>query len=157
MRFSLHTAEICLHNICQQPEQLSRCWNNMKSAALPSSCCWHPRLSFALSHQGGGQGEGEEAAEGLAWCMRSWGFNGCINCLEQVVPYLSLSLLHCLPLPTLEHDRTTDFSEHKQTRKLVFFGLFPLFLFFPQKIFTSSKLRLRSYHGNHSRLQLKQK
>lgn len=90
MRFSLHTAEICLHNICQQPEQLSRCWNNMKSAALPSSRCWHPRLSFALRHQGGvprrGRGGGRRvglvhALLGLQWMHKLLGAGSPISFL----------------------------------------------------------------------------
>lgn len=53
MHFSLHTEEICLHNICQQPEQFCLYGSILKSAALPFSCCWHSSLSLSLSHQAG--------------------------------------------------------------------------------------------------------
>lgn len=30
MHFSLHTEEICLHNICQQPEQFLSVWEHLE-------------------------------------------------------------------------------------------------------------------------------
>lgn len=102
------------------------------------------------------RGKGEEAAKGLDWCMCFWGLRRRINFLEQALPSLPLSVLHCLPLPILQHDRTPDFQELELTSKLVFSGLAPNKLF-PQKIFTLSKLRLRSYHDHHRKPQIKRK
>lgn len=120
--------------------RVSQCWNNMKSAAL-TSCCCHPWLPFALSHQTRreAEGKGKRQPKSSPWCMYSWAF---ISCLEQILPYISLSLHHCLPLPRLDHDcllRT------QVIQRLVFFGLILQFLLFPQKSFTTFKIRLRSY------------
>lgn len=88
-------------NMSIQLHWVSQCWNNMESAAL--TCCWHPWLSFALRHQTRreAEGRGKRQPKSSPWCMCSWAF---IDFLEQILPSISLSLLHCLPLPRLEHD-----------------------------------------------------
>lgn len=145
LRKSVSTAYVS--NLSIELHWVSQCWNNMKSAAL-TSCCCHPWLSFALSHQSRREAEGraKRQPKSSSWCMRFWAF---INYLEQILPYIFLSLFHCLPLPSLEHN---CFLRTQAIQRLVC-----LLLFFSQKSFTSFKISLRSYHDNYSRLQTKQK
>lgn len=154
MHFSLHTAEICLHNICQQPEHsvsLSFWVLEQHESAALTFCCWHPWLSFALRPQTRreAEGRGKRQTKSSPWCMCSWAISGRINFLEQILPSISLSPLHCLPLARLEHD---CFLRTQVNQRLVFFGLLLQFLLFLQKSFTSFKIRLRSFHDNYSRL-----
>lgn len=126
-------------NLSIQLRWVSWCWNTMESAAL-TSCCWHPWLSFALSHQtrGEAEGKGKRQPRSSPRCMCSSAF---INCSEQILPSISLSLLHCFPLPTLEHE---CFSRTQVNQRLVFYGLLLQLLPFPQKSFTSFKTEVLS-------------
>lgn len=132
MHFSLHAVEISPHSICQQPEQLSQCWNNMKSAAFSLPCCWYPWLSFSLNHQTGRWAERRGQKQTKCWpgaCVPGALMDKLLGADS------STSFLVSAPLSSSTYATAWQDSWFLriQTRKVVIFGLFTQFLLFLRK------------------------